>query len=294
MAWQSLSVVSQGAKAELVASLLTSLGALSVMFEDAADQPFYEPRPGETPLWSRTKISALFEGSADLMSIQSFLLEQLGQAVLTDWRIQPLDDQAWERAWLKFFRPMRFGRRLWVCPAGREALEGSAVCVMLNPGLAFGTGTHPTTALCLEWLDEHPPEGERVIDYGCGSGILAIASLALGAREAFAVDIDPQALSAARHNAFKNRVQTRLHCCYPDQLPALKADVVLANILANPLIELSSTFAHLVRPGGKLVLSGILREQVEAVSRAYEAAFYLERPVFKEDWARLSGIRYRP
>lgn len=190
------------------------------------------------------------------------------------------------------FRPMRFGQRLWICPSWDEPPAGDAISILLDPGLAFGTGTHPTTALCLEWLDAHPPAGLEVIDYGSGSGILAVAALKLGAARVTAVDIDPQALTATRDNAARNGVDdARLHVDYPEALGETTADLVLANILAGPLVELAPAMAGRVRPGGAIVLSGILREQADTVRQAYTAWFDMDPPAFREDWTRLTGRR---
>jgi ribosomal protein L11 methyltransferase len=187
---------------------------------------------------------------------------------------------------------MRFGQRLWVCPAGMQPEGGDdPVIIDLDPGLAFGTGTHPTTALCLEWLDRHPPRDAAVLDYGCGSGILAIAALKLGAREVWAVDIDEQALWASRENAARNRVDARLKTALPAALPERDFDLLLANILANPLIELAPRLAERVRPGGDLVLSGILAAQAGAVREAYRSRFLLSETVEQDGWVRVQGTR---
>jgi ribosomal protein L11 methyltransferase len=205
-----------------------------------------------------------------------------------------LEDRAWEREWLKDFKPMQFGRRLWVCPGGMSlpASARDACIIDLDPGLAFGTGTHPTTAMCLEWLDGADLAGTRVIDYGCGSGILAIAALKLGAREAVGTDIDPQALMASRDNAERNAVSDKL-VLQTVERTIDPADVLLANILAGPLAELAASFAKLVKPGGRIVLSGILKEQALPLAQTYAAWFDMDSPVYREDWARLVGKRRR-
>jgi ribosomal protein L11 methyltransferase len=205
---------------------------------------------------------------------------------------ETLEDQAWERAWLDAFRPMRFGQHLWVCPAGqRPPGERGAVFIDLDPGLAFGTGAHPTTALCLEWLDVHRPAALQVMDYGCGSGILAIAALKLGAASVWAIDIDEQALWASRENAARNGVEQDLYTGLPDDVPEQRFDLVLANILANPLIELAPRLAGFVRQGGDLVLSGILEQQADAVRVAYADWFLFSEPVEQSGWVRLHGVR---
>ena len=267
-------------------------GALSVTLVDAADQPLFEPEPGTTPLWSSTRITALFEADVDLAPLRAALAEQFGGAATGQLEVSTLEDQDWERAWLARFQPMRFGDNLWICPAGqRPPAAPGQVLIDLDPGLAFGTGTHPTTALCLAWLDRHPPRGLDVLDYGCGSGVLAIAALRLGAARVQGVDIDPQALLASADNAARNCVDGRLSTALPDALPAQTFDLLLANILANPLIELAPRLAALVRPGGSLVLSGILAEQAGSVQQAYAPWFDFGAPAEQEGWVRLQAVR---
>ena len=290
MAWLRISLDSSAHDPELLSELLSASGAVSVTFEDAADQPILEPLPGETDLWSRTQVSGLFAAHVDAAQVLGALrrgLEDPGlQATVTT-----LDDQDWERTWMDQFKPLRFGRRLWICPHWHPPPSPEDVNVILDPGLAFGTGTHPTTALCLEWLDAQDLEGKTVIDYGCGSGILAIAAAKLGARHIWAVDYDPQALSATANNAAVNQVGDHLSIHAPDALPAVTADVLLANILSGPLLELAPRFARLVQPGGKLVLSGILSDQASALLEIYRAWFNMEPATTREEWVRLSGQR---
>ncbi len=290
--WRQLSVATTEAQTESLSDRFFELGALSVSFQDEGDQPLFEPKPGEIPIWRNTRVIALFEKDIDLSRVRSAILDSLDAGSLSDWREEEIQDRAWERAWLDHFKPMRFGRRLWIVPTGFDLpKQEDAVCVNLDPGLAFGTGTHPTTALCLQWLDGQALQGKTVIDFGCGSGILAIAAVLLGVEKAVAADIDPQALAATTDNARKNGVEERVDCCLPRRMPKVKADLLLANILATPLIELAGQLADYVRPDGTLVLSGILREQANDVMRAYEAYFAMEEPVFLEDWVRLSGVR---
>ncbi|MBC7983691.1 MAG: 50S ribosomal protein L11 methyltransferase, partial [Candidatus Obscuribacterales bacterium] len=249
---------------------LFAVGASSVTLQDAADDPILEPGPGETPLWPTVTVHALFSANSEHSVILSALHATLGQE-LPVHHFEHIEDRVWEREWLKDFRPMQFGQRLWVCPGGMTppaellpAPQGPTLCLIhLDPGLAFGTGTHPTTALCLEWLDSADLAGQRVIDYGCGSGILAIAALQLGAHHATGIDNDPQALVATRANATRNGVQDRLHVQGVSEVPTAPAKVVLANILAGPLHELAPALSALVVPGGTLVLSGILRSQAD-------------------------------
>lgn len=293
MPWQQIAVTTNSTRADALSDWFNAHDAVSVALEDAADQPIYEPKLGETPIWQATQVIALFEDGSDIDTLMANLRDWLGD----DSPVQhvTLEDRAWERVWLDYFQPMRFGQRLWICPSSLELPPEAAggVCVTLDPGLAFGTGTHQTTALCLDWLDGIDLLGRTVLDYGCGSGILAVAALRLGALSTVAVDIDPQALLATHDNAEKNQVTERLTCLYPEQLPGnAQYDVVLANILANPLIELAPRLAAHCRPGGRIVLSGLLAEQIDAVSAAYQRYFHLDPPQIRDDWARLSGLRH--
>lgn len=290
MPWLQLKIDTDSEQAERLSALLEAAGAEAVTLEDARDQPLYEPPPGATPLWADTRVVGLFPAAADREAILALLRDSLGE--LPPHRFQALEDQDWTRAWMDRFQPMRFGERLWICPSWCPPPEPEAVNILLDPGLAFGTGTHPTTALCLEWLDGHPPAGQLVVDYGCGSGILAIAAALLGARHLWAVDNDPQALESSATNAERNEIPVRnFYTALPEDLPPLQADLLLANILAEPLIGLASRFAGIVRPGGHIVLSGILREQADAVGAAYTAWFDMEAPVAREEWVRLAGTR---
>jgi ribosomal protein L11 methyltransferase len=272
-----------------VEDALFELGAVSVTLEDAADDPVLEPAPGATPLWPTVVVKALFDAGSSPDAIRSALAQALPGA--PNPRFELLADKAWEREWLKDFRPMRFGRRLWVCPGGMAAGDADAIRVELDPGLAFGTGTHPTTALCLEWLDAQSLDGRQVVDYGCGSGILAIAALRLGAQRIVAMDIDPQALRATRENAARNGVLARLEVTADPALAPASADVLLANILAGPLVELAPRFAQAVRPGGLLALSGLLAEQAAAVTAAYQPWFDIGTTATREGWTLLAGRR---
>ncbi len=264
-------------------------GALAVTLSDAADSPILEPYPGETPLWPAVHATLLFDAEASREQILISLEAALGRS-LPHASFSELADRVWEREWLTDFRPMSFGTRLWICPHEQEVTQNGAIVVRLDPGLAFGTGTHPTTAMCLRWLDGARLAGKEVLDYGCGSGILAIAALKLGARHALAIDHDPQALLAALDNAARNGVERQMTVAAPDTA-APRADVLLANILAQPLIELAPRFQTMIRAGGSVVLSGILREQAEAVAEAYRPWFELEPPALQDVWVCLHGIR---
>lgn len=267
-----------------------ALGALSVSLFDAADHPLLEPAPGAMPLWPRVRLRALYPENqeprlvaATLMAVLALPADALG--------IEEVADRVWEHEWLKDFRPMRFGRRLWVCPGGQAPGADAAVVLQLDPGLAFGTGTHATTAMCLEWLDGNSLSGCRVLDYGCGSGILALAALKLGATSACAVDVDPQALIATRDNAGRNDLADRLDLRGAGDLLPGAFDLVVANILAGPLIQLAPELARYCRPAGKLLLAGILDPQAETVADAYRPWFDIRTGARREGWTALAGHR---
>jgi len=291
MPWLQVRLAITPEQAQTYEDALLDVGAVSVTFMDAEDQPIFEPDLGTTPLWSHTHLLALFEADVDSAPLLAHL-ELLTGAALPEHQIERIEDQDWERSWMDNFQPMRFGRRLWIVPSWHEAPQPEAVNLLLDPGLAFGTGTHPTTALCLEWLDAQDLAGCTVLDFGCGSGILAIAALLLGAERAIGTDIDPQALEASRDNAGRNGIAPERFPLYlPEQLPQQQADVVVANILAGPLVQLAPRITSLVKPGGRLALSGILAEQAEEVRTAYADAFELEPTAEKDGWVRIGGVR---
>ena len=291
MTWQQLTFSTNAQAAEQLNELLLETEALAVTLQDAADEPIFEPALGTTPLWGQTELVALFSAEDDLQQIIRQLQKAFGP--LPPYHISQVAEQNWERAWMDEFKPMQFGKRLWICPSWCEPVDPSAVNLLLDPGLAFGTGTHPTTRLCLEWLDANPPVNRRVIDYGCGSGVLALAALKLGAEITYAIDNDPQALLATEDNAKRNHLKPQqLQTWLPEQLPALTADLLLANILAQPLIELTGKFATLVKPQGTIVLSGILLEQADKVIQAYQPWFTLQPVIQLDEWVRLVGIRH--
>lgn len=291
MVWRQISVITDENNAPDIADFFSDLGALSVTYLDAEDEPVYEPAVGQVKIWRNTQVVALYDEDADDQKIKSSLFSRFKPGSLQSWKVEQIADQPWERAWMEHYRPMNFGDRLWVCPTDQERYEQHTHCLILDPGLAFGTGTHPTTALCLDWLANEDLTGKTVIDYGCGSGILAIAAVLLGAQIAHAVDIDPQALTATQMNAEKNKVQDKVHCYLPEhfQQTRIKADIVLANILAKPLIEMAEDIVNLVEPGGRLVLSGILAEQAASVQAAYGPMLNLSDRMQREDWVRLTG-----
>lgn len=291
MNWIQLSIQIPVTLASALEDTFESAGALSVTSTDAEDQPLLEPGPGETPLWDQLIMTGLFTEATDIEPIKEQIRQVLKLTDIQAIKTEILPDQEWTRTWMDHFQPMSFGKRLWVCPEGFTPPEPDATNMRMDPGLAFGTGTHPTTALCLKWLDAQPLEGINILDYGCGSGILAIAALLLGATHADAVDNDPQALIATQDNAEKNQVRDKLQVFLPEQLPPIQADICIANILAGPLELLASTLAAHTRTGGKIVLSGILAEQANEVRQAYLQWFNMLEPVFLDDWTRLEGTR---
>ncbi len=278
---------------ETVEAALLEIGAQSITFVDRGDEPVLEPKPGEIRLWSDTLVRALFDETHDAAHSIDQLSTRLGAQVGTAARVTQVVDQDWERVWLADWKSMRFGRRLWVCPTAAEPpADPAAVVVRLDPGLAFGTGTHPTTALCLQILDSLPLAGRCVIDYGCGSGILGIAALKLGAAQVTAVDLDPQALLATRDNAIRNGVSEDIDVHGVDAGGTLQpAYCVMANILAGPLIELAPTLTQACEPGGYLVLSGLLKTQAYAVKAAYAAAFDMVQVVERDEWCCIYARR---
>ena len=265
-------------------------GASSVTYQDLRDDPVLEPAPGEFRLWPATRLRVLFDGEADAGVTRRLLAEALDIPV-ERIEAERLEDRAWEREWLKDFHAMRFGRRLWVAPHHESVAEPDAVVVRLDPGLAFGTGTHPTTALCLEWLESHVEPGSVVIDYGCGSGILAVAAVKLGAREAHCFDIDPQALLATSQNAAANGLGTEVVVHERAEALPKGVDVLVANILSGPLCALAPSFAGLIRPGGVLVLAGLMDHQAAEVTQAHDAWFDMCPIAKRDDWVGLSGRR---
>jgi ribosomal protein L11 methyltransferase len=295
MPWIQISFSADQGRAALLEAALESAGALAVTLGDAGDDPQLEPLPGAMPLWAGVRLTALFADAPGAEAQVAALADALGPLALCAPRVERIADRAWERVWLDEFRPTRFGRRLWVCPQGQPAGDPNGVVVDLDPGLAFGTGHHPTTALCLEWLDGAELAGRTVLDFGCGSGILAIAALKLGAARAIALDHDPQALEATAANAAANGVAGRLAVGLPEDLATLSgglsADFAVANILAGPLVELAPTLIGALRPGGALALSGVLVGQVGSVSAAYAGAINLAPARLREDWALICGSK---
>ncbi len=291
MPWIQIKLNAHADTAEAIGDMLIEeTGALSATFLDAKDTPVFEPMPGETRYWGDTDIVGLYDAETDMDIVLAVLRNTPLLAADFAYKIEQLEDKDWEREWMDNFHPMQFGRRLWICPSWREAPDPDAVNVLLDPGLAFGTGTHPTTSLCLEWLDSLDLQDKTVIDFGCGSGILAIAALKLGAKKVIGVDIDPQAIQASRDNAERNSVSDRLELYLPkDQPQDIQADVVVANILAGPLRELSPIIKSLVKTDGLLAISGILDSQAEDVATYYADEITLDPIASREEWCRISG-----
>lgn len=293
MTWQQIICRTTLEHQEVLTDVLEEAGAASVTLEDAADQPVLEPLPGETPLWDQLIVTGLYPADDDLTELMVLLETKRSAWALSKLRLERLEDRPWVREWMDNFHPMQFGKRLWVYPSWREAPnEPNSVKILLDPGLAFGTGTHPTTALCLEWLDGEDLVGKSVLDYGCGSGILAIAAAKLGASHIVATDIDPQALQATLDNAQRNALDAEaIQTCYPDKLPQQQYDVVVANILSGPLVKLAPHILAYLKPKGRLALSGILAEQGEPVAAAYAPSLENYDIQAQEEWLRLSGTK---
>lgn len=293
MPWLQLKVNSSNQMAEQVEDTLIQLGAVAVTFEDNADEPIFEPPLGETPLWHQTRITGIFDTSSDTESISAVLLAMSDLANPLQYSWELLEDKDWEREWIKHYHPIQCGKRLWICPSWIDPPHPEQVNLMLDPGLAFGTGTHPTTFLCLQWLDQLQLQGKTITDYGCGSGILAIAALLLGATSAICIDIDHQALTATTSNALHNKLApSRARVYLPEHAPAITSDIVLANILAGPLIAMAPKLAKLTKPSGLLCLSGILEDQTQDVMTSYQPWFDFDPPVYHADgWARLTATK---
>ena len=292
MEWQQFVMNLESVEADCAEAALLRAGAQSVTLSDAGNAPVLEPLPGETPLWPETRITALFDSHIGLEEIRQTLMADLALTQLPPNHLERLENRDWEREWLRDFHPMRFGQRLWIVPGDTAIPAEAEVVVRLDPGLAFGTGTHPTTALCLEWLDATEIQNQIVLDYGCGSGILSIAACKLGAKRVFGIDIDRQAVTASHQNAIRNDVRERFDAALDLEDDRLHYDVVLANILAGTLIDHASKICALTAPGGKIALSGILEEQIDSVMSAYRDLVHFSAPVLRDNWALLTGTRF--
>ncbi|MFM5877492.1 50S ribosomal protein L11 methyltransferase [Aeromonas veronii] len=291
MPWIQIRINATAKTADKVSNMLLGRGAQAVTFMDAKDVPVYEPMPGETPLWGETEVMGLFDAETDPAPTIAFFQQIFGENV--GYKVEQLEDKDWVREWMDHFHPMQFGERLWICPSWRDVPNPDAVNVMLDPGLAFGTGTHPTTALCLQWLDGLDLTGKTVVDFGCGSGILGIAALKLGAARVIGIDIDPQAIQASRDNAARNGVADQIELYLPaDQPQDVEADVVVANILAGPLRELAPLIAGHGKAGSLMALSGVLESQAPDLETIYGQWFEMDPTAVKEEWCRLSGRKH--
>ncbi|MFT6372628.1 MAG: ribosomal protein L11 methyltransferase [Gammaproteobacteria bacterium] len=292
MAWWQLSVQSSAAELEQTEDSLLELGAVAITLSDAKDEPLYEPLPGDTPIWQHSIVTGLFTQERSLEALYDGLIQRLPEHQIHTVKKTVVDDQDWSRVHLKYFKPIQCAEKLWVVPSWHEAPDPSAVNIQLDPGLAFGTGGHATTALCLSWLGEHDIQNQSVIDYGCGSGILAIAAFKLGASELKSVDIDPQALVASKENARRNNIDPALlNITLPEDFKSEPVDLLIANILSGPLVRFAPKFSGLVKPGGQILLSGILQTQTNDIEKAYLPYFDLDPICIKEDWIRVSGTR---
>lgn len=294
MNWLQIAINTTKDNAERAEDCLFSTGAQTVTLTDAADQPILEPGVNEVPIWNAVIVTGLFNYDNN----QQALLDNINLCLADtsyNCSCEILEDQNWTRAWMDHYHEMQFGERLWVCPLHVEPPQAEAINLRLDPGLAFGTGTHPTTSLCLRWLDQNIKNQDTLLDYGCGSGILAIAACMLGTKQADGVDIDPQALLATHSNADINDVLKRINTYLPEdylkQHASTQYDIVMANILSGPLAELAPTLAQHTKASGDIVLSGILREQADTVLKTYSEFFYMDEPVFDEDWVMLHGVK---
>jgi len=295
VSWLTLTITASEQQAEALSDVLMELGALSVDVHDAdADTPeeqaiFGEPGEPAAHLWSHNRVTALFPEDAPIDTIMLDAARAIGLAQPPAYHIETLEDNDWVRLTQSQFNPIPISQRLWIVPTWHTPSDPAAINIVLDPGLAFGTGSHPTTRLCLRWLDANIRGGESVLDYGCGSGILAIAALKLGAASAIGVDVDAQAVQASRDNAIANQADAKFYL--PDDAPKLQTDIVVANILTNPLKMLAPLLAGATRQGGRIVLSGILSEQAEDVMLIYAQWFNLEVPIMDEGWACVSGAK---
>lgn len=290
MPWLQLKITTTRDHTSIVETAMLSSGALSVTFEDSADEPIYEPELGETPLWSETRVTGLFEASIDTVTAEKVIFDQCNKPITYQWEI--LEDKDWQREWLSHFKPIQCGEKFWICPSSCEKPDKSSINLILDPGLAFGTGTHPTTFMCLQWIANNHLQNKTVIDYGCGSGILGIAALLHQAKFVLGVDIDPQALTATEENVRRNALDTDSFPVYfPDTHPHKEADVVFANILAGPLVELAPKLIALTKPGGCICLSGILAAQRESIITAYQQYILITDIFEKDEWICITGTK---
>ena len=288
MAWIQINTIVSESLAEPLSDAFMEVNAASVTFQDAKDQPIFEPELGTTPIWKLAKVVGLFDAEVDSQSIIQQLTQYIPDIPAHAYKVEQLEDKDWIRAWMDQFKPMLFGDNLWIVPSWSQPPKPDAVNLMLDPGLAFGTGTHPTTSLCLTWLDRHPPKDLSVIDYGCGSGILALAAQKLQAASVAGTDIDPQAITASQQNAERN--QEHIEFALVENFSPPPCDLLIANILAGPLKQLATEFDRLLKPNGTLVLSGLLAKQADELIAHYQT-FGIELTTFEqqEEWGLLAG-----
>ncbi|GLR64760.1 50S ribosomal protein L11 methyltransferase [Marinospirillum insulare] len=296
MSWLQIKTLIRPEQAEELEKWLVEAGACAITLTDAEDQPVFEPIRGTTPLWQSTLLTGLYDGKQNasqmLEKVQQHWLSNYPNTPMPEVQLEILEDKDWVREWMDNFKPMHIGGNLWIVPSWLKAPQPDAANLILDPGLAFGTGTHPTTRLCLQWLASLNLENKTLLDFGCGSGILGIAGLLLGAKQAWGTDIDPQALQASQQNAERNHLDPqRFPVYYPENCPAISCDILVANILAGPLISLAEVLAGHIKQGGLMALSGILSHQAEEVSRAYSPWFELDKPTQEDDWVRITGKR---
>ena len=295
MPWLKIELQADNDAIDVVSEMLSAYGAMAISIEDAADHTLFDDPRQRTMFWPSSRVSGLFDADTDAATVIQRIRERLGETLPS--QVEAIADQQWETLWRQHSRPMVFGNRLWVCPSGVAAPRPSAISMTIDPGLAFGTGAHPATALCLEWLAEQTLTGKTVLDYGCGSGILAIAALKMGAAFAWGVDIDVRAVRVSSDNAERNAVARSYRAFDPQSLPAhLVVDIVVANILAQPLLELTPILSRLVAPSGHLVLSGLLAQQIDLVRASYDQEFSLQARLHEDEnhrqlWAMLVGQR---
>ena len=291
MSWKQISFEVKKSETDLVSEVLMGLGSVSITYSDALDDAIYEPPVGQTPLWDNVKVNALFSSEVNQKSIETSISDICNIVVIDTVKLK---DRVWEEECQKDFPSMRFGKRLWVCPSWdtESILSNDSIVIHMDPGLAFGTGTHQTTSLCLEYLDSNPPKNLHVIDFGCGTGILAIAAAKFGAKSVIAIDNDPQAVLSSKENVAKNKCENTITTIHSiNQWNDRKCDLLIANILANPLVELEPLFSDLVHTNGMLLLSGILKEQVDRVVKCYSINFSNIEVANKGEWFRISGKR---
>jgi len=291
MHWNQISFEVKKQQADLVSEILMSLGSVSISYSDSQDNAIFEPPVGETPLWESVQVKALFESEVDINLVSDTLVESCNIKIIVSLKVE---DKIWEEECQKDFPLMQFGKNLWVCPSwdSKNVYPGDAIVINMDPGLAFGTGTHQTTSLCLEFLDENPPKSLDVIDFGCGTGILAIAAAKLGAKRVLAIDNDPQAVTASKENAEKNNCADVIKTFHSAEMNEYeKCDLLMANILAKPLVELQTLFSEIVKPNGAIFLSGILEHQVENIFDCYSKNFNNFKNTNKNEWYRISASR---